>query len=417
MRLLRICILPLLLLSFSCTRNTPPSTAPSRASAGTGLDLERLKLIPVRLQELVDRGAIPGAVSLVARHGEVAQLEAVGYQDIQTKTPMRTDSIFQIMSMTKPFTGVAVMMLVDEGKLELRRTVESYLPEFRNQMVEEKLPNGRVSIHKPARAMTVRDLMCHTSGLGGDPNGALKDNPRKLNTPLAEAVRFYGMQKLEFDPGTKWRYSNMGIATLGRLIEVASGEEYMHFIESRILKPLGMQDTFFFAPKEKRNRIALVHKHMDGRLVHSGDEILAGDSTKFREGAVYPAPEFGLYSTASDLLKFYQMMLNGGSYEGKRYLSQASVETMVQVYTPDVKPSGWLGGTGYGLTWEIVNQPEGMLLLHSMGTFGHGGAFGTEGWIDPTRDLIRVLLVQVSDGSAGPARSAVMQISEAAIVE
>ena len=126
-------------------------------------------------------------------------------------------------------------------------------------------------------------------------------------------------------------------------------------------------------------------------------------------------PKFGLYSTAGDLLRFYQMLLNGGELDSRRYLSRQSVETMTRVFTPDVTPSGWLGGTGYGLTFEIVNRPQGTLLLHSPGTFGHGGAFGTEGWIDPKNDLIRIMLVQVSDGGGDDARSVVMQIGEAAV--
>jgi CubicO group peptidase (beta-lactamase class C family) len=177
-----------------------------------------------------------------------------------------------------------------------------------------------------------------------------------------------------------------------------------------------MKDTFFFAPDDKKHRIALVYKHVNGSLVRSGEEILAGDPTKFRAGAKYPAPEFGLYSCAGDLVKFYQMLLNGGAYNGRRYLSRQSLATMTEVFTPNVEPSGWLGGTGYGLTFEIVNRPEGTLLLHSIGTFGHGGAFGTEGWIDPKNDLIRIALVQLSDSSSEAVRSVVMQIGEAAVI-
>jgi CubicO group peptidase (beta-lactamase class C family) len=149
--------------------------------------------------------------------------------------------------------------------------------------------------------------------------------------------------------------------------------------------------------------------------VRAGDEILAGDPTKFRAGARYAGPEYALYSTASDLVKFYQMLLNGGVYQGRRYLSRQAIDTMTRVFTPPVEPSGWMGGSGYGLTLEIVDKPEGTLMLHTPGTFGHGGAFGTEGWIDPHNDLIRILLTQVSDGTSGPARDAVMQVGEAAV--
>ena len=380
-----------------------------------GLDGERLKMIPLRLQELVDNKTIPGAVALVARHGQTASFDAVGWRDIEGAKPMAKDSIFQIMSMTKQFTGVGIMMLVEEGRLELRRPIEDYLPEFHGQLVEERLPNGSLTTHPPAHLPTVWQLMCHTSGLAENPDDELSDNLRTMRVPLDEAVRFYATRRLQFEPGTRWRYSNMGIATLGRIIEKVSGEDYVHFIESRILKPLGMGDTFFFAPPEKRDRIALVYKHENGKLVRAGDEILAGDPAKYRAGARYPGPEYGLYSTAGDLIKFYQMLLSGGEYGGRRYLSRQTIETMTRVFTPPVQPSGWLGGTGYGLTFEIVDKPEGTLLLHTPGTFGHGGAFGTEGWVDPHNDLIRLYLVAVSDGTGAAGRAVVMQLGEAAV--
>lgn len=387
----------------------------AQTPSGSALDSARLQTIRPRLQALVDKQAIPGAVALVARHGKLALLDAVGWRDIENKKPMQTDSIFQIMSMTKNFTGVAVMMLVEEGKVELRQPIEYYLPEFRGILVQEKAINGPGAVYAPRHLPVVWQLMSHTSGLGDDPEGELADNPRTLRVPLAEAVRFYARSHLVFEPGTRWSYSDMGIATLGRLIEVTSGEDYLHFVRTRILEPLGMKDSFFLPPQEKRDRIALVYTHADGKLARAGDDILAGDAAKYREGAKYPAPEFGLYSTAGDLLKFYQMLLNGGEINGRRYLSRQSVETMTRVFTPDVTPSGWLGGTGYGLTFEIVNQPQGTLLLHSPGTFGHSGAFGTEGWIDPKNDLIRIMLVQVSDGTGDAPRSVVMQIGEAAV--
>lgn len=387
--------------------------AKPETSGQAGLDEHRLALLKPRLQQLVDDATIPGAVALIARHGKVALFESAGWRDLEGRKPMTTDSIFQIMSMTKNFTGVAAMMLVEEGKLELRRKVEDYLPEFAGIKVEEL---GR-GLHAPDHPPTVWQLMCHTSGLDGNPGGSLKDNPQSLRVPLAEAVRGYARERLLFEPGTRWRYSNMGIAVLGRIVEVVSGDDYVHFVTSRILEPLGMRDSFYFPPRDKIDRISLVYKHSGGKLVRSGDEILAGDPTRYRANAKYPAPEFGLYSTAQDLLRFYQMLLNGGSFEGKRYLSRQSIKTMTQTFTPDVEPSGHLGGTTYGLTFELITKPVGTLLLHSLGTFGHGGAFGTEGWIDPSKDLIRIALTQVSDGSSGPLRAAVMQIGEAAVQE
>jgi CubicO group peptidase (beta-lactamase class C family) len=396
----------------------PASQNPAAKSSTTpGLDQSLLQLIKPRLEELVDQQVIPGAVYLVARHGKIAAFDAIGLADIENNKPMRKDTLFQIMSMTKNFTGVAAMMLVEQGRLELRRPISDYLPEFKGVQVEEKLPNGRLEVHPPKNPPTVWELMDHTSGLEADSSGQIADNERTLRLTLEEAVTADAHQNLKYEPGTKWMYSNVGIATLGRIIEVVSGEDYIGFVTHHILEPLGMADTFFNIPENERDRLAFVYTHRDGKLVLAGDSTLAGDATRFRPNMKYPAPEFGLYSTAGDLVRFYQMLLNGGTYNGVRYLSKQSIETMTRVFTPDVKPSGWLEGTGYGLTFEIVDKPEGTLLLHSPGTYGHGGAFGTEGWIDPKNDLIRIVLVQVSDDTRYAARSVVMQIGEAAVLQ
>ena len=391
--------------------------AQKAATPSNDMDQARLDGIRTRLKDLSDSQQIAGAVYLVAHHGRIAAYDAVGWANVEDKKPMRKDSIFQVMSMTKNFTGVGIMMLVEDGKLDLKRPIEDYLPEFKDILVEEKLADGTVITHRPKLPPTVWQLMDHTTGLDGDPSGELADNSHTMRVSLAEAVKFYGQSRLLFEPGTRWKYSNMGIATLGRIIEVVSGEDYISYISKRLFQPLGMQDSFFFPPADKKDRIALVYKHVDGKLVRSGSDILAGDPTLYRAGAKYPAPEFGLYSTAADLLRFYQMLLNDGTLDGRHYLSRQTVETMTRVFTPDVKPAGWLGGTGYGLTFEIVNQSEGTLLLHSPGTFGHGGAFGTEGWIDPKNDLIRIMLVQLSDGTGNAPRSVVMQMGEAAVLD
>ena len=406
----------LLALAPGCLLAQKKPPPPPGTEAGAGLDRAKLQLIQPQLQQLVDQGVIPGGVYLVARHGKIAAFDAVGLADIENNKPMRKDTLFQIMSMTKNFTGVAAMMLVEQGKLDLRRPISYYLPEFKDIAVEEKLANGTMSTHPPKNPPAVWQLMDHTSGLEPDPVGSIADNQRTLRLSLEDAVTAYAHQNLRYEPGSKWVYSNVGIATLGRIIEVVSGEDYVQFISGHILEPLGMADTYFSIPENERDRLAYVYTHRDGKLVLAGSGTLAGDSTKFRPNMKYPAPEFGLYSTAGDLVRFYQMLLNGGTYNGVRYLSKQSIETMTRVFTPDdVKPTGHLGGTGYGLTFEIVDEPEGTLLLHSPGTYGHGGAFGTEGWIDPKNDLIRIVLVQVSDKTGEAARSVVMQIGEAAV--
>jgi CubicO group peptidase (beta-lactamase class C family) len=380
-------------------------------AASPGMDAARLKLIPKRIQEFVDDGAISGAITLVARHGEIAALDAVGYSDIEAKKPMRPDTIVQIMSQTKSFTGVAAMMLVEEGKLDLLRPVQDYLPEFKGQMLEEKRPDGIVSTRRPQHPPTVWQLMSHTSGLPFLPaEGPMKRINFTLDATLAEAVHVYARQALVSEPGTTYLYSNMGIATLGRIVEVLSGEEYTRFVQSRILDSLGMHDTFFFPHSdEKRARIAMIYLHEDGKLSLAREKAQAGDAAKYRAGAKYPGPELGLYSTATDLMHFYQMLANGGVFAGRRYLSKQTIEAMTKDYTPDHKD--------YGLTLSILSGAHSLLNLVSPGTYGHGGAFGTGGWVDPANDLVMVFLAQMNDGTANLAKDAFWQIAESAVTK
>jgi CubicO group peptidase (beta-lactamase class C family) len=386
--------------------------------AKAGMDPERLAKIPVRMKGFVDEGMVAGVVMLVARHGAIASLEAVGYQDLEKKKPMRTDSIFQIMSMTKPVVAVAIMMLAEEGKLAVSDPVERHLPEFRGLWVNASKPAEKERRQvRPSRAITLRDLLTHTSGMIGNPPEGIRELYTRMHLTLAEAVAIYSQQPLDFEPGTKWQYSNPGIATLGRVIEVASGLAFERFLSERIFQPLGMKDSFLFVPPDKIDRIAMVYKRAEGKLVRSGSEILGGDPSQYRKGAKYSAPEFGMYSTASDLAALYQMMLNGGTYNGKRLLSQASVNLMTSSHTGDIEPAGHSTGMAYGLAWTVVRDSLGTLQLQSVGTYGHGGAFGTQGWIDPQKDLIGVFLIQRSAGGAPYESNVFKTMAAAAIVE
>jgi CubicO group peptidase (beta-lactamase class C family) len=386
--------------------------------AKAGMDSERLGRIPVRLKSYVEKGTIAGAVTLAARHGVVASLEAIGYQNLDSKTPMRIDSIFQIMSMTKPFTAVALMTLVEEGKVVLSDPVEKYIPEFKGQWLNEPGASDkeRKQIH-PSRRITLRDLLTHTSGMASGPPAGASDLLSRMHLTLAEAVSLYSQQPLEFEPGTRWQYSNPGIATLGRIVEVVSGIPFEKFLEERILQPLGMKDSFIFPPANKVDRMAMVYNLKDGKLKKADREILAGDPALFRKGARYAGPEYALCSTATDLFAFYQMMLNGGTLNGKRILSRAGVEVMTELHTGSIDPAGHSPGKGYGLAWTVVKDPIGTLQYQSIGTFGHGGAFGTEGWIDPKKDLVGVFLIQRDSGGDGEEANVFKTLAAAAIVE
>jgi CubicO group peptidase (beta-lactamase class C family) len=368
------------LLLFALPLSLLAASAPDPAKAG--MNPERLARIPARMQAFVERGTAAGFVTLVARHGQVASLEAVGYQDREQNTPMRADTIFQIMSMSKPVTGVGVMILAEEGKLSLLDPVEKHLPEFRGQTMSDG--------SKPKHAITIRDLMTHTSGMPGSSPDSLKGPRGNWDHTLAEVVSLDSQMKLEGEPGLKWRYSNAGIATLGRIIEVVSRQPFETFIHDRIFEPLGMKETFYFLPHDKRSRLAAVYTDDHGVL-----KRFTGDP--FREGSKYPSPEGGIYSTAADLAAFYQMMLNHGALASRRILSRASVDVMTALHTGDI-PAGFAPGMGYGLTWAVVRSPEGTLRLNSIGSYGHGGAYRTYGWVDPAKDMVGVILFQRTNG-------------------
>lgn len=409
----------LLTLALSLLILLPPSLAADHPNAAkAGMDPERLARIAQRMQAFVDQGTIAGAVGLIARHGVVASLDAAGYQELEGKKSMKTDTIFQIMSMTKPVTAVALMILMEEGKIVLSDPVEKYLPEFRGLwMLDGKGDDQMRALKRPSRKITLGDLLTHTSGMASGPPAGAADLLQRMNLTLAEAVAIYSQQPLEFEPGSRWMYSNPGIATLGRIIEVVSGASYEKFLEQRIFQPLGMKDSFIFAPSDKISRIAMLYNLENGKLVRSGPEALAGDPSLYRRGAKYSGPEYAMYSTASDLFGFYQMMLNGGTHDGKRVLSKATVGMMTALHTGMIDPAGHSPGKGYGLAWTVVKEPLGTLLLQSEGTYGHGGAFGTEGWIDPKKNLVGVFLIQRSRGGDGMEANAFKAMTAAAIVE
>jgi CubicO group peptidase (beta-lactamase class C family) len=374
------------------------------ASLTFAADSGQLAKISVRMKELVEEKRIAGTVTLFQHKGELVHFEANGWQDIENKKPMRKDSIFQIMSMTKPFTGTAIMMLAEAGKLSVSDPVEKHLPEFRGQMLLEK-----GMLRKPSRTITIHDLMTHTSGLPSAPPRGIGELYQKMDRVLGEAVLLYSQQPLEFEPGSKWSYSNAGIATLGRIIEVTSGMAYEKFIETRIFQPLGMKDSHFFLPEAKKDRLAIVYKKTATGLERADGTILGGVSADARPKAKYSAPEFGMYSTAEDLAKFYGALLAGD----RRIVSKASLRLMTSKQTGELK-SGHMPNTAFGLTWEVIDDARGEVHLLSKGTFGHGGAFSTHGWVDPAQKAVGVFLTQLT-GAPAEAKYAYMQMVYAAL--
>lgn len=370
----------ILLVSASFTRTIP--------LMATDFDPTKLALIKVKMQSYVDQKVIAGAVTVVGSKSGVASIEAVGFQKLESKQVMPLDAMFRIASMTKPITAIGIMILQEEGKLSVEDLVEKHLPEFRGQRIVAVRDGETLTLKKPSRPITIRDLLTHTSGLpGGFPIGMADLYSRRQHT-LAEAVLVSSQQPLDFEPGSKWSYCNAGIDTLGRIIEVTSGQSYEAFVTARVFKPLGMNDTCVIPTEAQTARIAGVYETKNGELVVA-DRPIVGPAT----GAKHPIPAGGLYSTGADLAKLYQAMLNSGSLKSAKIIFPESVLTMTKVQTGNLA-CGFVPGMSFGFGWAVVREPQGVTAMVSPGTYGHGGAFGTQGWIDPKQDLFIVLLIQ-----------------------
>jgi CubicO group peptidase (beta-lactamase class C family) len=350
-----------------------------------GMSPERLALIHTRMKEFVDTGKTAGVVTLVMRHGHLASLDAVGYQDIDKKTPMTPDSIFRVQSITKPITAAGIMTLVDEGRLSLLDPVEKFVPEFHDLKVNNC--GTRVGFNcelvPQERSITVLDLLTHMSGLADGAGAGGTQPPTTRKELVANTV---SRSRLLFQPGTAWNYSNFGIAVLGEIIEVVSGKTYPDFMNEKIFQPLGMQDAFYDVPADKQSRVASIYVYADGKL-----------SSIRRPLGPVASPDSGLSTTARDLGRFNQMMLNKGVLNGKRVLSAAAVEAMTTSQTGDMK-AGYAPGVGQGFGYEVVTSPLGMYRYTSIGSFEKAGVFRTYMWVDPAKDLVGVILQQRNSG-------------------
>jgi len=352
------------------------------------------------LQTFVDNHTIAGAVTLVADRDKVLRLETVGYADLAAKQPMGPDNLFWIASMTKPVTAAAVLMLQDQGKLSVDDPVAKYLPE----LARLKTAGG-----KPAK-LSLRHLLTHTSGM----SEATPEESKAART-LADLIPCYAEKSLQFEPGTKWQYCQSGINSLGRIVEVVSGQSFPDFLQKRLFEPLGMKDTTFYPTKAQIARLAKSYKAEDGKLEEADIFILEGHDPAAHDR--YPAANGGLFSTAGDYGRFCRMLLNLGTLGGKRYLKPESVKLMSTIQTGELK-TGFTEGNGWGLGCCVVRNPQGVTAVLSPGTFGHGGAYGTQAWIDPARQAIYVLMVQRSNfpnSDASEVRAAFQNVAETMI--
>jgi CubicO group peptidase (beta-lactamase class C family) len=340
------------------------------------------ELAPVasRMKEFVDQGELAGAVTLVAKNGKIVHLNAVGWEDREKKQPMRPESLFSIASMTKPITAVAALMLVEQGKLSLDEPIAKRLKEFGTDR---------------GRTITLRHLLTHTSGLVG--------NQQNVGSLAETAIEIAG-RPIAFSPGKAWAYSP-GISVTGRLVEVASGETLEQFLSKNIFTPLKMIDTTYHPNPEQLSRLAQLYK---GKNLERADNWFLGPLENRS-----PNPSGGLYSTANDLFRFYQMLLNGGEIDGARILSKETVTEMTRPQTGQLK-AGFVPGSVWGLGVGIVQEPTGVTSTLSTGSFGHGGLYGTQAWADPKKNAIYILLIQkigIVNSDASPYRKAFQELA------
>lgn len=327
-----------------------------------------------RLQPFVQKHELAGAVALVVGKDKVLAVEAVGFADVAGKRAMKTDSMFWIASQSKPMTATAVMMLVDEGKIALDDAVEKYLPEFRGQMVVAEKDGEHQLLRKPGHPITVREVLSHVSGL---PFQSDVEKPTLDGLPLEAAVRSYAMTPLQSEPGTKYQYSNAGINTAARIIEVVTKMKYEEFMQQRLFTPLGMKDTTFWPTKTQAKRIAKSYRPDKAKANLEEFPISQLIYPLSDRTHRFPMPAGGLFSTAQDTARFCQMLLNGGQLDGQRYLSDAAFKELTRRQTPvSLKDS-------YGLGFSVGSD-----------SFGHGGAHATNMEIRPAKGVALVWMVQ-----------------------
>ena len=341
------------------------------------------------LQELQEKPEFAGAVTMVVGPDRIIALEAFGLADIASGRPMRKDSLFWIASMTKPITAMGVLMLVEEGKLGLDDPVEKYLPSFKAQKLAT--PTGPVPTPRP---VTIRDLLTHTSGLSA---ASLTAANQPVDTvPLAAMVDHSGRTPLISAPGAKWAYSNTGINALGRIIEVVSGQPYPDFVQKRFFDPLGMNSTSFWPDDTLQASLATPYRKdkATGKLIAAGNSRF---SNPLQNRARTAIPAGGLFSTANDLAQLCQMILRGGELDGHRFLRPETLKLMTTNQLGEMPKVSFAEGMRMGLGFHVVGTPIGVTESLSPGSFGHGGAYGTQAWIDPVRRQAYILLIQRTD--------------------
>jgi len=374
--------------------------APCSSAAEHGMNEKALSQIPKDLKAIVDRGQSSGMVTLVARNGEIASIDAVGWR-VMDKEPLETTDVFWAASITKPFVAVAIMMLADEGKLKLGDLVEQHIPEFKGQ----KVRTGKRRTETAKHPLTIRNLLNHLDGLPKNPTRS------RATKTIKQRVLIAAKDTLMWKPGTKFMYGGEGLYVAAYIVEKYSGMPYTQFLKTRILDPLGMENTYFTIKDVPRNRATPKHsKPRTGKW-----EATKMTDFTWSTGGSYFAVDGGFFSTAEDLFPWYQMLLNGGEYGGVRYLSEKSVRELTRKQNGEVKRAGHGAGNYYGLGFLEVVEPQGSTAALTKGSFGKGGAGGSITWVDPSTKTIFIMLQNAWGGDKNLTQSTFLNTAAKAI--
>jgi len=389
---------------------------PAASPESVGFDSARLKKLDDYMAKVVSDGRVAGMTTLLARHGKIVGFKTYGKADLDKNKPMTEDTIFRIYSMTKPVTGVAMMILFEEGKWRLDDPVTRYIPEFKALKVVKSInPDGSLVLEDMKRPPTMREIMSHTAGFG---YGLAEEHPvDKMfreqqvlsSTSLKEMIDRTAQIPLMYQPGTNWYYSS-AVDIQGYLVEKLSGQKFGEFMAERIFKPLKMNDTAFYTGPEKADRLAAVYVYDrdQGKIVEA-KALFGVAMPDYTKPPVAESGGGGLVSTTMDYARFSQMVLNGGELDGVRILSPATVELMgtnvipksVLVSSNGTTAAQFNEAVGFGLDFQVVNDARAAGSLQGDGSISWGGAAGTWFWIDPTNDLIFVGMIQRMGGTGG----------------
>ncbi|MCZ6874299.1 MAG: serine hydrolase [bacterium] len=399
-----------------------------------GLSSQRLERIGAHLQSrYIDTGKVTGTLTLVARHGQIAYFEPQGHLEVECQRPMQRDTIFRIYSMSKPITTVGLMMLYEQGLLQLDDPVHRFIPSWKNLQVYRTGNHPDFDTVTPERPMTVSDLMSHTSGLtyGFTERSNVDAAYRKLGVAdrskpgytLQDMVDALAQLPLEFSPGTRWNYS-VSTDVLGYLVQVISGQRFDQYLHDHILQPLGMDDTGFTIAEAQLPRFACNYLHQsDDRL----QLIDSPEESEYRKQSLFSGGG-GLISTAEDYFRFTQMLLNGGELDGVRLLGRKTIQLMTMNHLPGGQdltqlalPSGFsetaYAGVGFGLGFSVMLDPARTQILGSVGEYAWGGAASTAFWVDPVEQMLVIFMTQLMPSSSYPIRRELRALTYAALID